>query len=116
MKAFGTNLDNLTNENENYRRVLWTGDLQLVVMSLKPKENIPLEIHPHTTQFIKVEKGRGIALIGNKTYTLSKGSCVIIPPNTPHEIKNVSNVRKLKLYTIYTPAEHKKGLVQRYKK
>jgi mannose-6-phosphate isomerase-like protein (cupin superfamily) len=82
--------------------------MQLVVMSLLPDENIPLEIHKDHDQFIKIEKGHGVAIIGNtnkKKVLLQKGDCIIIPKNTYHEIKNIGSI-KLKLYTIYTPPEH----------
>lgn len=113
--SFGDDLEKLTLENTNYRKVLWSGDMQLVLMSLRPQENIPRKVHPHATQFIKVEKGRGLALVGRKKYVLRVGSGVIIPPGVFHEIRNSSKVRCLKLYTIYTPSEHEDGLIQRFR-
>jgi mannose-6-phosphate isomerase-like protein (cupin superfamily) len=107
--VYHNNIENLSLKNNFFRKVLFTTKkMQLVVMSLLPNENIPLEIHKEHDQFIKIEKGHGIAIIGKlskKTITLEKGDCIIIPNNTYHEIKNIGK-DKLKLYTIYTPPEH----------
>ena len=111
---FFDNIEKDTIENNNYRHVLYTGpdrNLQLVVMSLKPKEEIGKERHPKTTQFIRIEKGNGIALVDNMEINLKDGSVVIIPPNIWHNIINNGN-SDLKLYTIYTPAEHPDKLIQ----
>ncbi len=106
---YSKNIDNISQKNNYFRKVLFTTkNMQLVVMSLLPDENIPLEIHKDHDQFIKIEKGYGVAIIGNTTkkkVLLQKGDCIIIPKNTYHEIKNIGNI-KLKLYTIYTPPEH----------
>lgn len=108
-KVFHNNIENISIKNNYFRKVLFTTkNMQLVVMSLLPDENIPLEIHKEHDQFIKIEKGKGEAIIGNKNkkkIILQKGDCIIIPNNTYHEIKNIGNI-KLKLYTIYTPPEH----------
>jgi len=108
-KIFHNNIEDTANKNNYYRKVLFTTkNMQLVVMSLLPDENIPLEIHKEHDQFIKIEEGYGVAIIGKtkqKQIILQKGDCIIIPNNTYHEIKNLSNT-KLKLFTIYTPPEH----------
>jgi len=108
-KIYHSNIENLSIKNNYFRKVLFTTkNMQLVVMSLLPDENIPLEIHKEHDQFIKIEKGKGEAIIGNankKKKILQKGDCIIIPNNTYHEIKNIGNI-KLKLYTIYMPPEH----------
>ena len=108
-KVFYNNIEDSSIKNNYYRKVLFTTkNMQLVVMSLLPDENIPLEIHKDHDQFIKIEKGQGVAIIGNTTkkkILLQKGDCIIIPKNTYHEIKNIGSI-KLKLYTIYTPPEH----------
>ena len=108
-KVFHNNIEIISKKNNYFRKVLFTTkNMQLVVMSLLPNENIPLEIHKDHDQFIKIEKGHGQAIIGNtkkKYIYLEKGDCIIIPNNTYHEIKNIGNI-KLKLYTIYTPPEH----------
>ena len=99
-KVFYNNIDETSIKNNYYRKVLFTTkNMQLVVMSLLPDENIPLEIHKDHDQFIKIEKGYGVAIIGKinkKQIFLQKGDCIIIPNNTYHEIKNISNI-KLKL-------------------
>jgi len=106
---YSKNINNISQKNNYFRKVLFTSkNMQLVVMSLLPDENIPLEIHKDHDQFIKIEKGHGVAIIGNKNkkkVLLQKGDCIIIPKNTYHEIKNIGSI-KLKLYTIYTPPEH----------
>jgi len=108
-KVYHSNIENLSIKNNYFRKVLFTTkNMQLVIMSLLPNENIPLEIHKEHDQFIKIEKGKCEAIIGNtnkKKINLQKGDCIIIPNNTYHEIKNIGNI-KLKLYTIYTPPEH----------
>ena len=108
-EVFSKNIENISINNNYYRKVLFTTkNMQLVVMSLLPNENIPLEIHKNHDQFIKIEKGKCEAIIGNthkKKITLEKGDCIIIPNNTYHEIINIGKY-KLKLYTIYTPPEH----------
>jgi mannose-6-phosphate isomerase-like protein (cupin superfamily) len=108
-EVFYKNIENISIKNNYFRKVLFTTkNMQLVVMSLLPNENIPLEIHKNHDQFIKIEKGNCETIIGNtykKKITLEKGDCIIIPNNTYHEIINIGK-NKLKLYTIYTPPEH----------
>lgn len=113
--GYSTNIEALTLKNKVWRRVLYTDKYQqLVVMSLKPGEIIDMETH-HGSQFIRVEKGRGVATIGQSRFRLHDGKVTIIPPNTPHEIKNTSKTQNLKVYTIYTPPQHKPGTLQRVK-
>ena len=102
------NIEKETLKNNYYRKVLYTikNKMQLVLMSLKPGETIPEEIHKTITQFIRVEKGKGYAIINNKKYLLKDGVSIIIPQNTKHFIKNTSNKESLKMYTIYTPDNH----------
>lgn len=115
--SFKQNIENLTVRNNNYRKVLYTvkDSIQLVVMSLDPGEEIGVEVHPHISQFIRVEAGRGKAIVGNKVYYLSDGDCVIIPRRKKHNIINTSKTEKLKLYTLYTPPEHHPKTIQRNK-
>lgn len=106
------NIELSTLDNNNYRKVEHTTqNMQLVVMKLKPGEEIGMERHPSTTQFIRVEKGEGIAIVNGHEFFLGNNSAIIIPPNTLHNIKNTSK-DELKLYTIYTPPEHSPTLVQ----
>ena len=92
--------------------------MQLVIMSLKPHEEIGMEIHPHTSQFIRIESGKCKIIINknsnNKVINLQDESFIIIPSNTWHNIIN-TGITDLKLYTIYTPFEHKENLIQKYK-
>lgn len=115
MSGFKTNIETTTIRNGYYRKVLFTTKtLQLVVMSLLPGEEIGREKHPHTSQFIRVEKGRARAEIGGKTYRLKDGDCIIVPPGKYHNVTNTGR-KKLKLYTIYSPPEHPKNRRQKRK-
>jgi len=110
--VFKNNIDKLTTNNNNYRKVLYTTkQLQLVLMSLKPKQEIGTELHKNTTQFIRVEEGSGNAIVNNIKYKLTKNTAIIIPNNTSHTI--IAGKNGLKIYTIYSPPEHKKNLVQK---
>jgi mannose-6-phosphate isomerase-like protein (cupin superfamily) len=101
------NIKKITESNKSYRKVIaTTPNSQLVVMSLKPKEDIDMEIHPYNTQIIRIEKGTGYAVIGDNEYILEEGSLVIVPLNTKHYIANTSNRQFLKLNTIYSPPNH----------
>jgi len=108
MKPFYKNIEKETIKNNNYRKVLYTvpGKNQLVLMSLKPTEDIPEEIHNNISQFFRVEKGKGIATINNKNFKLKDGMSFIIPPGAKHYIKNTSKIEDLKMYTIYSPDNH----------
>lgn len=117
MAYFNGNIEKLTLENNNYRHVLYTSPnrkSQLVIMCLKPNEEIGEEIHPHIDQFIRIEKGIGKAYIDNKEINLSDGIAIVVPAGSKHNIINTGN-DNLKLYTIYTPAEHSDGLIQNIK-
>jgi quercetin dioxygenase-like cupin family protein len=108
------NLEKLTLANNNYRKVInTTPNMQLVLMSLKPGVEIGSEIHPKTSQFIRVEGGKCVAEFGGKKYSLKDGDSIVIPPNTKHNIWcSKSSKEDAKLYTIYTPPEHKPGTIQ----
>lgn len=113
MKA---NIEKMTLLNNNYRKILHTTkNMQLVLMSINPGDDIGVEIHKKTSQFIRVEEGKCVAIIGTKRYYLKDNDFVIIPPGKKHNIINSGNI-PLKLYSIYTPPEHSKKLVQKYKK
>lgn len=109
------NIEEETLKNENFRKVISTTDnLQLVLMSLKPGEDIGMEIHDNVDQFFRIEKGNGIAIIkketGEEELSLVDGSVIIIPKGTYHNIKNTGNV-SLKLYSIYSPPNHPKDRI-----
>jgi mannose-6-phosphate isomerase-like protein (cupin superfamily) len=113
MKGFHINIENETLENDNYRKVLYTGKhSQLVLMSLRPQEEIGMETHPENDQFFRFEKGEGKCIIDGSEYALKDGSAIIVPAGTQHNIINTSATDDLKLYTIYSPAHHKDGIVR----
>lgn len=113
MKGFNANIEKETLENSNFRKVLYTGKhSQLVLMSLKPKEEIGMEVHPDNDQFFRFEKGQGKCIIDGNGYDLQDGSAIVVPSGAQHNIINVSETDDLKLYTIYSPAHHKDGIVR----
>jgi mannose-6-phosphate isomerase-like protein (cupin superfamily) len=115
-KGYKENIEKQTLENNNFRKVLYTGShMQLVLMSLKPGEEIGLETHDENDQFFRFEKGDGKVLIGETEYEVKDGDAVVIPSGTPHNIINISDVEDLKMYTIYAPAHHKDGIVRETK-
>jgi|SRR3989338_2860072 len=109
--AYTANIEKETLENENFRKVLYTAqNSQLVVMSLLPEEDIGVETH-QLDQFIRIERGTGKAVLNGGEYDLSDGSAVIIPAGTEHNIINVSKTENLKLYSVYSPPNHKDGII-----
>ncbi len=111
-KGYCANLEQLTLENNNFRKVLYTlNGLQLVVMSLQPGEDIGAEVHPKNDQFFRFEAGKGKVIIDDMTYEVEDGSTIIVPRGANHNIINTSATEALKLYTIYTPAHHKDGVI-----
>ena len=113
MKGFNANIEKETLENTNFRKVLYTGKhSQLVLMSLKPNEEIGMEVHPDNDQFFRFEKGVGKCIIDGNEYALEDGSAIIVPAGAEHNIINTSGTEDLKLYTIYSPAHHKDGIVR----
>lgn len=117
MDGFSVNIENETLNNTYYRRVLYTtrGN-QIVLMSLKPGEDIPMEIHDDLTQFIRVEGGKGLAYIGDSIHKLHDGVAIDIPKGLYHQIINISKTEDLKLYTVYSGDnfEHPDGLIQKH--
>jgi mannose-6-phosphate isomerase-like protein (cupin superfamily) len=113
MKGFNANIEKEALENKNFRKVLYTGKhSQLVLMSLKPNEEIGMEIHPDNDQFFRFEKGEGKCVIDGNEYILGDGSVIVVPAGAEHNIINTSSSEDLKLYTIYSPAHHKDGIVR----
>ncbi len=112
-------LNEMTIKNNNYRKVInTTKHQQLVLMSLKPKEEIGLEVHKNIDQFIRIEKGTALAIIGKegnqKKYKLKKEHFITIPAGNYHNIINIGS-SELKLYSIYCPSHHKPGTIQKVK-
>ena len=115
MSYYHGNLEKQTKKNKFYRKVIFTTkNMQLVLMSIPPGEEIGLEKHKKTSQFIRIDSGKGIFVIGNNYHKLKDGDAVIIPPNKYHNIINTGK-RSLKLYSIYTPPEHPKNRKQKIK-
>lgn len=116
MKGFVDNIEKLTEENDNFRKVLFTAPYsQLVVMSLEPGEDIGTETHPHNDQFIRIEGGYGKAVLDGEEKTVEDGWAVIIPAGTEHNIINESEDEDMKLYTLYSPPNHPDGTVHKTK-
>ena len=116
MKGFFGNIEKDTIKNKNFRKVLYTSKhCQLVLMSLKPKEAIGMEVHPDNDQFLRFEKGTGKCIIDGHTYKLEDGVAIIVPAGAKHNIINTSTKEELKLYTIYSPPHHKDGIVRKTK-
>ena len=110
VKGYVTNIEKATEENGNFRKVLYTGkNSQLVLMSLKPEEEIGEEVH-ELDQFIRVEEGKGKAVLDGAEHDIEDGTAVVIPAGCRHNIINGSE-EDMKLYTIYSPPEHKDGVV-----
>jgi len=113
MKGFFTNIEKDALENNNFRKVLYTSKhSQLVLMSLKPKEEIGMEVHPDNDQFFRIEKGRGKCIIDGNEYDLEDGIAIVVPAGSQHNVINTSDTEELKLYTIYSPAHHKDGIIR----
>ncbi len=117
MKGFSINIEDATLENDNFRKVLYTSKhSQLVLMSLKPMEDIGMEVHEENDQFFRFESGQGKCIIDGNEYELGDGVAVVVPAGAQHNIINTSKTEELKLYTIYSPAHHKDGIVRATKK
>lgn len=115
MKGYLINIEKSALSNENFREVLYTAKhCQLVVMSLKPGEDIGEEVH-QLDQFIRCERGQGKVVLDDMPYTFSDGFAVIIPSGTKHNIINLSPDKPLKLYTVYSPPNHRDGVVHKTK-
>lgn len=112
-KGYKDNIEKLTTENDNFRKVLYTGPhSQLVLMSLRPGEEIGLETHPDNDQFFRFEAGQGKVVIDGTEYEVKDGDAVVVPAGAEHNVVNVSGTEPLKLYTIYSPAHHQDGIVR----
>jgi mannose-6-phosphate isomerase-like protein (cupin superfamily) len=113
MQGFNANIEKETLENTNFRRVLYTGkNSQLVLMSLLPGEEIGMEVHAENDQFFRFEKGEGKCIIDGNEYNLKDGVAIIVPAGAQHNIINTSQTEDLKMYTIYSPAHHKDGIIR----
>jgi len=110
MKGYITNIEKATKENENFRKVLYTApNSQLVLMTLKPGDEIGEEVHT-LDQFFRIEEGEGKAILDGAEHKIEDGTAIVIPAGMRHNILNTSD-EELKLYTIYSPPEHKDGVI-----
>jgi mannose-6-phosphate isomerase-like protein (cupin superfamily) len=110
MKGFVKNIEEISIKNEDFRQVLYTAkNCQLVVMSLKPKEDIGMEVHK-LDQFFRVEEGTGEAILDDVHTAVSAGFAVLVPAGTNHNIINTGST-PMKLYTLYSPPNHRDGVI-----
>ena len=113
MLGYHSDIEQDSIDNINFRNVVYTGaNLQLVLMTLNPKEDIGLEVHPENDQFFRIEQGQGVCLIDGHEYELSDGSAIVVPAGAEHNIVNTSESEDLKLYTIYAPPHHKADITR----
>ena len=115
MKGFVDDIEDLTESNKDFRRVLYTGkNLQLVLMSLKAGEEIGEEVHAGHDQFFRVEKGKGEVWIDGERTKIKSDDAIIVPAGAKHNVINTGD-KSLKLYTLYGPPDHKDGVVHKTK-
>jgi mannose-6-phosphate isomerase-like protein (cupin superfamily) len=116
MKGYVIQIEKVTRKNGDFRRVLYTGKhSQLVLMSLKPLEEIGAEIHEDRDQFFRFERGEGKVVIDGVEYRVKDGDGIIVPAGARHNVINTSKRANLRLYTIYSPPEHRDGVVRHTK-
>ena len=114
-RGFFANIEEMTQKNMNYRQVVYTGRFsQLVLMSLLGGEEVGSEVHDSHDQFFRFEAGKGLVSIDSEEYTVKDGDCVIVPAGARHNVKNTGKTR-LKFYSIYSPPQHRHGLVRKTK-
>ncbi len=112
MHGFVHNIEHESLENDDFRRVLYTAaNQQLVVMSIAPSSDIGEEVHEDVDQFIRCEAGEGMAILNGEEHSIRDGFVVVVPAGVSHNIINTSATESLKLYTLYSPPEHKDGTV-----
>jgi mannose-6-phosphate isomerase-like protein (cupin superfamily) len=115
-KGFAANLEEETRKNTDFRRVLYTGKhSQLVLMRLKPREDIGEETHDDVDQFFRFEEGEGVVVIDGVKNVVKDGSGVIVPSGAKHNVINTSKSKDLKLYTLYSPPEHRDKVIRKTK-
>lgn len=111
MKGYVADIEKLTLENDNFRKVLYTGkNIQLVLMTIQPGDDIGSEVHETHDQFFRVEAGEGEVVIDGNTTKIKADDVAIVPAGAEHNVINIGEV-PLQLYTIYGPPEHKDGVL-----
>ncbi len=114
MKGFITNIEKDTENNDFFRKVIFTAKhSQLVLMSLKPGEEIGEEVHDNLDQFFRFEEGEGRVVIEGEKFPVGDGFALVVPAGTKHNIINTSSDKPLKLYTIYSPPNHQDGTIHK---
>ena len=116
MAGYFAKIEEQTVNNTFFRKVLFTGpQSQLVLMALKPLEDIGMEVHHENDQFFRFEEGEGKVIIDDEEFMVEDGDCVVVPAGARHNIINLSTTEMLKMYTIYSPAHHEDGTVHQTK-
>ncbi|MCL4338269.1 cupin domain-containing protein [Patescibacteria group bacterium] len=116
MTGYVGNIEEITEKNTDFRQVIYTAvHSQLVVMSIEPGGDIGMEVHPDVDQFLRIEEGRGKAILNGEEHDLSEGDAIVVPAGTNHNIINTSQTDALKLYTVYSPPNHPDGKVHKTK-
>jgi mannose-6-phosphate isomerase-like protein (cupin superfamily) len=116
MTGYVGKIEELTLQNDYFRQVIFTAPhSQLVLMSLNPNEEIGVETHANVDQFFRIEQGEGKVVLNGEEYVFSEGFAIVVPAGTAHNVINTSSEKKLKLYTIYSPANHKDGTIHKTK-
>jgi len=116
MVGYVGNIEKLTLANSFFRQVLFTGaHSQLVLMALAPNEEIGMETHPNVDQFFRIEKGEGKVILNGEEHVIGDGDAIVVPAGTEHNVINTSATSQLKLYTIYSPPNHKDGTIHKTK-
>jgi mannose-6-phosphate isomerase-like protein (cupin superfamily) len=114
MKGYVGNIEEETIKNTNFRKVIFTGKHnQLVVMSLKPGEQIGMEVHNNLDQFFRVDAGEGKIVMDGEERKIVDGDAMVVPGGVEHNVINTSKTKDLKLYTIYSPPNHPDGTVHK---
>ncbi len=106
MEIYHKNLNNETLNNNCYRKIVYTGKMQIILQSLKPEDTVDLEKHKNIDQFIRCEHGKGIVKINNIDYKLKSDDAIVVPAGFEHSISNYSKTKTFKFYTIYSKPEH----------
>lgn len=116
MAGYVVDIEEKTKQNEYFREVLFTAPhSQLVVMTLLPNEDIGMEVHENVDQFLRIEEGEGKTILDGEEHMVSAGFAIVVPAGTEHNVINTSSDKKLKLYTIYSPAEHRDKTIHKTK-
>lgn len=115
-KGYKNSIEKNSKANTSFRKVLYTGEeSQLVLMSLLPGEDIGAEVHAENDQFFRIEEGEGKVIINDTEYMVTEGDAIVVPKGATHNVINTSVNSSLKLYTIYSPAHHKDGIIRETK-